>query len=256
MKPRIPLPLTVTESQIISPSIRRITLHGESIAHFEHDVAGRYFKFLFTPAGTTDLTELSDEARPVMRTYTIRKYDANSHKIEVDFVRHQIEDLGCGFAARWAESAKPGDMISIVGPGQSTYPSFEHDWVFFVADMTALPAMSVTLERLADSARGYAVIEIETQADIQTLHHPENVEVIWAIRDQQQSLEETVKSIIWLDGQADVWCACEFETMRSLRHYFRNERGIEKEHLYISSYWKDGISEDGHKILKRQDMEK
>lgn len=44
--------------------------------------------------------------------------------------------------------------------------------------------------------------------------------------------------------------------MQDLRSYLRNERGVAKELLYISSYWKIGRTEDGHKADKRLDMER
>jgi len=43
--------------------------------------------------------------------------------------------------------------------------------------------------------------------------------------------------------------------MRALRQYFKQERGVAKTHLYISSYWKLDNSEDEHKVIKRQDAE-
>ncbi len=52
-----------------------------------------------------------------------------------------------------------------------------------------------------------------------------------------------------------MWCACEFDDMRALRDYFRNQRNVEHDRIYISSYWKNGVSEDGHKVLKRQYLE-
>ena len=41
--------------------------------------------------------------------------------------------------------------------------------------------------------------------------------------------------------------------MRALRRYFREERDVARGSLYVSSYWKQGVSEDQHKIVKQQD---
>ena len=43
--------------------------------------------------------------------------------------------------------------------------------------------------------------------------------------------------------------------MRELRQYFRNEKEVAKENIYISSYWKRGVTKDGHKAIKRADAE-
>jgi NADPH-dependent ferric siderophore reductase len=41
--------------------------------------------------------------------------------------------------------------------------------------------------------------------------------------------------------------------MKELRSYFREERGLGKDDLYISSYWKLGMNEDNHKVIKSED---
>lgn len=43
--------------------------------------------------------------------------------------------------------------------------------------------------------------------------------------------------------------------MRELRRYFKEERQVARQDLYISSYWKCGSSEDQHKVFKREDSE-
>ncbi|EOW9551261.1 siderophore-interacting protein [Vibrio fluvialis] len=244
--------LTVTDTQQISNNFQRITLQGDAIAHFGKESEGGYIKLLFTPDGGTDISTLGDDARPLMRTYTIRQFDPQTNSIVVDFVRHITQDLSCGFAARWAESVQVGDTISIGGPGKSQGLNTEADWVFMAADMTALPALSVTLENLSADTQGYAVIEIEDEDDKQALNAPAGVKLIWSVGTP---LVEAVKAQPWHDGQCSVWCACEFESMRALRQYFRNEKEIDREHIYISSYWKNGVSEDGHKVIKREDAE-
>ncbi len=252
---RTPLLLTVQNSVQISPSIQRITLQGESIAHFGVESTGDYFKLLFTPSGGTDLSMLGEDERPLMRTYSIREFAPETNSIMVDFVRHETSDLSCGFAARWANNAKIGDTISIVGPGKSQTVNQNADWVFLAADMTALPALSATLASLDSATEGYAVIEVAQAADIQPLSAPQNVNIIWAITSQGSNLVDTVKAQPWLEGQCSVWCACEFDAMRTLRQFFRNDKDIDRDYIYISSYWKKGVSEDGHKVIKREDAQ-
>lgn len=248
-------PVTVTKTERISPHIQRITLQGSSIAHFGQESEGGYIKLLFTPQGSSVLSHLGSEERPIMRTYTIRQFDPQSHSLVVDFVRHISDDVTCSFASRWAETVQVGESISIAGPGKSQGPNWQADWVCLVADMTALPALSVTLASLDTEAKGYAVIEISDPADQQPLAAPTGVKIIWVNKAQGESLTEVVKAQPWLPGQCAVWCACEFDSMRTLRQYFRNERAVEREFIYISSYWKNGVTEDGHKVIKRQDAE-
>lgn len=87
--------------------------------------------------------------------------------------------------------------------------------------------------------------------DIQHIDAPKNINVIWL--SDENSLVKKAKSLPWLSEVASVWSACEFEDMRKLRTYFQNDKDVARGQLYISSYWKRGISEDGHKALKQQD---
>ncbi|EGQ8446377.1 TPA: siderophore-interacting protein [Vibrio alginolyticus] len=248
-----PKTLVVTDTETITPNMQRITLQGEALSHFPRDCEGSYIKLLFNDMGGSDLSILSEDDRPIMRTYTIRRFHPETSSIEVDFVRHVTQDLQCGFAARWATAAQKGDTISIVGPGSISNLNTEADWFFMAADMTALPALSAKIRTLPEEAKGYAVISVMSPADIQPLNTPAGMELIWLT--EQQTLADSVRELEWLDGNASVWCACEFDSMRTLRQYFRNEKEVDRENIYISSYWKQGVSEDGHKVIKREDAE-
>ncbi|KAB0461953.1 siderophore-interacting protein [Vibrio kanaloae] len=251
-----PITLTVSQTSTITPNMQRITLSGEGLSQYPTECAGGYIKLLFSPLGSTDLNQLKDGDRPTMRTYTVRQYHPDENSIEVDFVRHITTDLQCGFAARWAMNAQVGDTISVVGPGLIQGLNLESDWFFLVADMTSLPALSAKLKTLPESATGYAVVQINSEQDKQTLEAPQGIKVSWLIADEvSDTLSQTVRNTEWLEGQVSVWTACEFESMRELRQYFRNEKDVAKENIYISSYWKRGVTEDGHKVLKQQDTQ-
>ena len=147
----------------------------------------------------------------------------------------------------------------IGGPGAKKLINNQADWFLLVGDMTALPAITVNLAQLPDDAVGYAVIEVLSEADIQSIKKPRNIEIHWVVNptasDSHSPLLEKVKSLVWLEGEAAVWTACEFNSMRALRQYFKKERCVAKDYLYISSYWKIDNSEDEHKVIKRQDAE-
>lgn len=248
-----PQQVVVINSETITPNMQRLTLQGDALSKFPEDCEGGYIKLLFNETGGTELQTLSEESRPLMRTYTIRRFHPETSRIEVDFVRHETQDLKSGFAARWAMTAQKGDSINIVGPGTISNLNTDADWFFMAADMTALPALSAKIRTLPEEARGYAVISVISAADIQPLHAPAGMELIWLT--EGQALAEAVRELEWLDGEAAVWCACEFDSMRALRQYFRNEKEVERDNIYISSYWKQGVSEDGHKVIKREDAE-
>lgn len=234
--------LEVVRSTRITPHMHRVTLGGEGLAGFPADQESAYIKLIF-PRG--------EEESPLMRTYTIRHQRAT--EIDVDFVLH--EHLGP--ASGWAASARPGDRILVGGPGAKKLIQPQADWFLLAGDMTALPAISVNLAALPDDARGHAVIEIADPADKQPLVHPDNLQVHWIINPQPDPtgtpLLDKVQGLPWLDGQPAVWAACEFGSMRALRRWLKQTHEVPRSHLYVSSYWKIGQTEDGRKLAKRQD---
>ncbi len=245
--------LTVVDSQQVTPNMQRLVLKGDELVNFPNNCEGSYIKFLFNKEGTTDLSQLNSGERPVMRTYTVRRFSAENRSIEVDFVRHLSTDLQSGFATRWAMSAQIGETVNIAGPGSIKEINTDADWFFMAADMTALPALSAKIRQLPSDAKGYAVIKVTAQEDTQPITAPQDIQVIWL--KNEDSLTAQVKSLPWLTGVASVWTACEFDDMRELRKYFQNDQQVPRELIYISSYWKNGLSEDGHKVIKQQDAQ-
>lgn len=239
-----PRTLTVTASHYVTPHMLRITLGGAEISTFPVDQESAYIKLIYPQ---------EDNPKGLMRTYTIRHQRSDS--FDVDFVLH--EDAGP--ASTWAKSAQVGDSILVGGPGPKKLVDNTADWFLLVGDMTALPAVSVNIEQLPANARGYAVIEVMDERDIQPLVHPPAFSIHWLINphpgENSQLLVKRIRQLEWLPGRPSVWAACEFSGMRELRRYFKEERQVAREELYLSSYWKLGSSEDQHKAAKRADAE-
>lgn len=241
--------LTVVNTARITPNMQRVTLGGDALADFPEGQESGYIKLLFPRPG-------DDQGRPIMRTYTIRAFDAARRELVVDLVIHG-EGAAAGPASGWARSVQPGDSISIAGPGPVKLVNNEADWFLLAGDMTALPAISCNLEQLPASARGVAVIEIIDEADKQELAIPAGMEIRWVINPHpgvaSTHLVEAVRAVPWQEGRVSAWVACEFSTMRLLREYLKKERAIARGDLYISSYWKIGAAEEQHKVEKSAD---
>ena len=241
--------LTVTAADRLTPNMRRLTLRGDALGDFPDDAEGAYFKLVFPGA---------DSDRPTLRTYTVARHRPEDREIDVDFMLHGDEDGVDGVASSWAARVAIGAPISLFGPGPATFVNTDGaTWYLLAADMTALPALTANLSRLPADARGHVVVEILTERDRQALAVPDGVEVSWVVNPEPGAddapLDRAVRALAWPDGRASVWAACEFGTMKRLRRYFREVRGVEKSHLYVSSYWKRGLGEEEHKLVKRED---
>jgi len=242
MARREPRELKVIGSKRITANMHRVTLGGEGMRDFPEDHEGGYIKFIFPHA---------DGDRPISRTYSVRFQREN--EIDIDFALHGDG----GPASRWAVDCQDGDTIKAGGPGPKTLVNNQADWFLLAGDMTALPAISVNIEQLPATATGYVVIEVIDEADIQPLPTPDGLEVKWLVNpkpgEDANLLSDYVRSLSWLNGQPSVWVACEFNSMRNLRDYLRNERQLTRDNLYVSSYWKHGSNEDLHRDAKRMD---
>ena len=239
-----PRTLQVIASTFVTPHMLRVTFGGAQIDSFPDDQESAYIKLMFpAPGGDRDL----------VRTYTVRRQRAD--QFDVDFVLH--EDAGP--ASQWAKAARPGDSILVGGPGPKKLVDNSANWFLMIGDMTALPAISVNLEQLPADAKGHAVIEVIDAEDIQALSHPAGIELHWLVNphpgEDSQLLVDHVRQLEWLQGRPSIWAACEFSGMRALRQHLKQDRQVERQDLYISSYWKLGSSEDQHKAAKREDAE-
>lgn len=256
----LPYRLYVSQSQRISPNMQRITLQGQDLAEFPTGYEGGYVKLLFPiedEGPLLDTETLDTSAKVVMRTYTVRKFNPVDLALDIDLVLHGEAGKHSGPASTWAAQTKPGDSMEMYGPGKVKSASLVADWLLFVGDMTALPAISCQLEQLPADTKGYAIIEINSEHDQQSLQKPKGIDILWLINPhpntENRVLSDAVKALPWLAGTPSIWAACEFSNMRLLRTYFKKEKQISRDQLYISSYWKMGQSEDKHKIIKKQD---
>lgn len=239
--------LEVESNASITPHMRRIVLHGAALADFPADQESGYVKLVFPPD--------DPDGKPLMRSYTIRRFDRYRRLLTLDFVDHGDG----GPASRWARRACPGDGIRVRGPGEKKLADSGADWFLLAGDMSALPALAVNLERLPEDACGHAVIEVASEADRQPLTHPAGVELQWLVNprsDRPNSmLADAVRALPWMSGTPYPWFAGEFDAMRNVRRYLRDERGIDKRAMYVSCYWKLGDTDEGMKRAKREDPE-
>ncbi|MGO1616371.1 MAG: siderophore-interacting protein [Oceanisphaera sp.] len=258
--------LTVVASYSLSPNMQRVEFSIHDMRYFSPDSAGQYVKLMFTPQGSTDLSLLAPEQKPVLRTYTIRHIDIANKQLTIDFVKHQAsastrlvtdtrtkQEQG-GYGQHFAEHAIAGDTIDIRGPGAIKSINLSADWLLLIADMSSIPALSVVIQTLPVHARGFVVLEVLSMADVPKLDLPTQMVLKVCVRGVAESLADAVMQLPRLAGQAAVWCACEFSDMKAIRRYL-GQYPLTEGGCYFSSYWKEGVTEDGHKLLKQQDKE-
>ncbi|WP_221794944.1 siderophore-interacting protein [Oceanobacter mangrovi] len=263
-----PRELTVVSIQRLTPNMQRVVLGGEALHDFPADSKSGYVKLQFQSDGSALTAEQQNpDVRPIVRSYTVREIDVAARQLTLDMMLHGSEEHGQGPGAGWALQAQVGDCIMVGGPGPTKLIPQPADFYFLTGDMTALPAIVANLELLPAEAEGVAIIEIASAEDQQDVRAPAGIQIQWVVAEaipqaddyqplaDQSAYINAVRQQPWPAGKVAVWAASEFHKMRSLRQYFRNERGVVAADIYISSYWKLDRTDEQHKADKRQDEE-
>jgi NADPH-dependent ferric siderophore reductase len=238
--------------------MQRVVLGGEGLADFSADTCtDHYVKLLFPAGGATypepfDIERIREEFPreqwPVTRTYTVRAWDPQHREMTLDFVIHGDE----GLAGPWALRAEPGETVWFMGPGGAYAPDPAADWHLLVGDESALPAIARSLEALPDGARAHAFVEVSGPEEEQKIDS--DVEVVWLHRGDRpigEALAEAVRALEFPEGRVHAFVHGEAAWVKELRRLLRVERGVPREDLSISGYWRLGHNEDGWQATKR-----
>ncbi|WP_233840302.1 siderophore-interacting protein [Dyella sp. 2HG41-7] len=246
--------LEVLNARRMTPHMQRITLKGEQLRGFVSGSPDDHVKLLF-PNSQGDLVfptlgpngpEFPADAEPSpMRDYTPREHDAERNELVIDFVLH-----GDGPASTWAEQATPGQRIGVGGPRGSFIVANDFDHYVLIGDETALPAIARRLDEMHAEAHVIALVEIPEKADRLPLGSQSDFDVTWLERDgadasRSELLETALRELPALPGDTFYWIAAESRRARMMRRYLVEERGISKDWVRATGYWKaNGSSDD------------
>ncbi|MFI8504757.1 siderophore-interacting protein [Streptomyces sp. NPDC085524] len=250
----------VVRTERLTPHMVRVVLGGEGLARFgAGEFTDHYVKLLFPPQGVTypepwDLerirAEFPREQWPRQRAYTVRRWDPARLELTLDFVVHGDE----GLAGPWAERARPGEPVRFLGPGGAYAPDPAADWHLLVGDESALPAIAAAMERMPAGARVHAFVEVEGAADEQRIATPDGIVPVWVHRGDRpvgEALMDAVRALRFPSPDVHAFVHGEAGFVKGLRHHLRLERGIARERLSISGYWRLGETDEGWRAIKR-----
>ena len=242
----------VRRVEALSLRMRRVVLGGDALDGFVTAAADDHVKLLFPAPGQEQPTldrggrgsggpAVDDAARPVMRDYTPRRFDAAAGELTIDFVLH-----GDGPASEWAASrARPGGWLGVGGPRSSVLIPEDYDAYLLVGDETALPSIARRLEELRPGARAVALIEVADGGEERFLPSAGNVSLVWLHRDgappgETRLLHGALASLALPDGDVHAWIGCEIQTARDLRAMLLERHGLPRNRISAAGYWRLG----------------
>ncbi|HEX4815697.1 MAG TPA: siderophore-interacting protein [Nonomuraea sp.] len=250
----------VLRTERLTPHLVRIVVGGDGLADFATSgLTDHYVKIIFPHEGVAYPRPFSMKVCretmpralwPRLRTYTVRAWDPAVRELTLDFVVHGDE----GRAGPWAERARPGDVVLMLGPGGGYAPDPAADWHLLVGDESALPAIAASLEALPAGATAYVLLEVDSPADRVRLDTAADARVTWLHRcglPVGELLVEAVCGLRFPDGDVHAFVHGEAGFVKRLRRHLRLERGIPLDRLSISGYWRAGVDDEGWRAVKK-----
>ena len=174
---------------------------------------------------------------PPMRSYTVRRFDAETGGMQIDFVRHEG-----GVAAAWAARVEPGDVVYL-SPAKGWYaPPDDATWELLMADMTGLPALGRIVEELPAGRRAIVLAEVTEPQDIQQIDSAAEVGWTWLPGSGNghgpSRLLAALRQLELPPGQGYLWFAGEAAESRAVRTYLRRELGWRSDEFTVIGYWR------------------
>src|SRR6202171_342086 len=156
--------LEVAAVQDLTPRMRRVQLTSADLDRFDY-LAGQDMALTFRRGGSP----------PVRRRYTIRHYDRVQRRLDLDFVLH-----GDGPGMRWAQAARPGDGIEVVGPRGKITLVRDAAWHLFAGDATAVPGALAMMEALPADVPALAFLHVDGPEERQSADGDRPDLITWA----------------------------------------------------------------------------
>jgi NADPH-dependent ferric siderophore reductase len=243
--------LEVRGVQRLTPHLIRITLGGDELAGFTSPGFDDHAKIFFPDAASGRLTLPTTGpegpvwpagAKPAMRDYTPRRHDAQAGTLEIDFALHDA-----GPATRWAEAAKPGDVVGVGGPRGSFIIPTAFDWHLLIGDDTALPAIARRLAELPAGARAVVLAEVDGVADQIPFQTQAALDLRWVHRGGAEPgtgspLLDALRELALPEGDFHAWVACESGAAKAIRAHLVGERGAHPKWVKAAGYWRRGAA--------------
>lgn len=233
--------VTVTDVQVLSPRMRRVVFEGDDLATFAWSGPAAHLKLAFPePGHDAPPTVTPDGPRPTTRTYTPRRFDADQHQLEIDFVLH-----GAGIGSAWATQARAGQQVVVLGPARGYSVAPEAAWYVLAGDESALPAIETLLEAIPAHIPVRVFIEVAAADEQRSLPTPERTEARWLARDGALPgtlLKQAVEAQAWPAGDGRFYVGCEAGTMREIRRSVLERSGLDRASMVTRGYWRAGAA--------------
>jgi NADPH-dependent ferric siderophore reductase len=251
----------VASTHWVTPNLVRVLLEGgdlETLAMPE--TTDTYVNVAIPPADAPypevfdpkEIRDAHDRAVwPARRRYTVRAWDAATRQFTLDFVVHGESGVG----GPWAAAARPGDVLVFEGPSGGYRPDASADWHLMLGDESALPAIAASLEAVPDGTTAVVRLVCDGPAHEIELTCPGDLDLRWLHRrggpDDAELLEAATRDLRFPEGRVHAFVHGEAEEIRGIRRHLLTDRGLRREDMSCSPYWRRHMTDDSWREVKR-----
>jgi NADPH-dependent ferric siderophore reductase len=238
--------LRVVRAQHRTPTLVRVTLGGPELAGLDPGLPAASIRLLLPRVGGelvvprwngNEFLE-PDGRRPLLRTLTPLRLDAELLELDVEVVLHGEAPL-----SHWAASAAPGDPVAISGTGRGYSVDPGARSFLLAGDESAVPAMGTVLPALPAEARVTVVVERRVGTEpVELPAHP-GVTVRWCELAEGAAPGDALVPAVEatsLDPDVRVWAAGEAAAVQRLRRHLFEAVGLPRSQAVVRGYWKRG----------------
>jgi NADPH-dependent ferric siderophore reductase len=251
----------VLETSWLTPAMVRVVLGDGDLDRFAMvEGTDAYVNLAFPPAGapydavfdTAEVREqFAQESWPARRRYTVRAWDAELRRLTIDFVVHG----DVGVAGAWAVNARPGDVLVFDGPSGGYRPDPDAHWLLMVGDESALPAIAASLEVVPEGTMTVVRLLCDGPDHEVELECPGNLALAWVHRlgdgRDEELLAEAVKDLTFPPGPVHAFVHGEATEIREIRRHLLGERGLTRQDMSCSPYWRRDMDDEAWRQVKR-----
>jgi NADPH-dependent ferric siderophore reductase len=251
----------VTSTSWVTPNLVRVVLGRGDLGTFVMpETTDTYVNVAIPPAGAPypkvfdpkEVRDTHDRAVwPARRRYTVRAWDAETKQLSLDFVVHGDE----GVAGPWAASAEPGDVLVFEGPAGGYRPDPTADWHLMLGDESALPAIAASLEAIPPGSSAVVRLVCDGAEHEIELTCPGSLDLRWLHRHGNESdadlLPDATRELDFPHGRVHAFVHGEADEIRAIRRHLLVDRGLRREDMSCSPYWRRHMTDESWRQVKR-----
>lgn len=241
---------SVAEKVFLTPNYIRVIfdMTEKQVNDFQNVVIGGNNK-IFIPMKGLLQNEMNKETPwdlakfAAKRTYTTRNIDLENKKLWIDFAAHGDK----GPASAWALQARKGDVLGIAMKESNRPLVPQRNTYLLAGDMTAVPVIGAILEQLPSGVRVKVVLEVYDDKEEINLFSHADIDLKWLHNkdlDKKSMLADFIKKSSFSLSDTFLFVAAEYEVVKELREWCKEEYDGMKGNCSLVSYWKRGQSED------------